>query len=132
MQAQEQAQKVRQRPHRPARGGAAPLNLAVSPVWLLFGSTTMSDAMQTVSIFVLRCYRVTLAPLLVYGVLLWGLGLAGGYLLAYRGVGPLAPQQSPAAFWQAGAGALLLTALVVQLMLRRASRRAVQGASRPA
>jgi len=68
----------------------------------------------------------------VYGVLLWGLGLAGGYLLAYRGIGPLAAQQSPAAFWQAGAGALLLTALVVQFMLRRASRRAVQGASRPA
>jgi len=92
----------------------------------------VADAMQTVAIFVLRCYRVTLAPLLVYGVLLWGLGLAGGYLLAYRGVGPLAPQQSPAAFWQAGAGALLLTALVVQFMLRRASQRAVQGASRPA
>ena len=92
----------------------------------------VADAMQTVAIFVLRCYRVTLAPLLVYGVLLWGLGLAGGYLLAYRGIGPLAAQQSPAAFWQAGAGALLLTALVVQFMLRRASRRAVQGASRPA
>lgn len=32
---------------RPARGGAAALILAVSPVWLLFGSTTMFDAMLT-------------------------------------------------------------------------------------
>ncbi|WP_347917692.1 glycosyltransferase family 39 protein [Paracoccus marcusii] len=38
---------LRLRPDRPARGGAAALILAVSPVWLLFGSTTMSDAMQT-------------------------------------------------------------------------------------
>lgn len=36
---------LRLRPDRPARGGAAALILAVSPVWLLFGSTTMSDAM---------------------------------------------------------------------------------------
>jgi MATE family multidrug resistance protein len=85
----------------------------------------LADAMQTVAIFVLRCYRVTLAPLLVYCVLLWGVGLAGGYVLAYHGLGPLAAQHSPVAFWQAAAGALLVTALVVQRMLWRVSGRAV-------
>ena len=34
-------------PDRPARAGAAALILAVSPVWLLYGSTTMFDAMLT-------------------------------------------------------------------------------------
>lgn len=34
-------------PGRPDRAGAAALILAVSPVWLLFGSTTMFDAMLT-------------------------------------------------------------------------------------
>lgn len=34
-------------PDRPARAGMAALILAVSPVWLLFGSTTMFDAMLT-------------------------------------------------------------------------------------
>ncbi len=34
-------------PDRPARGGAAALILAVSPVWMLFGSTTMFDAVLT-------------------------------------------------------------------------------------
>ncbi|MEQ3700019.1 MAG: hypothetical protein ABNH17_11585 [Paracoccus sp. (in: a-proteobacteria)] len=38
---------LRLRPDRPARGGAAALILALSPVRLLLGSTTMSDAMQT-------------------------------------------------------------------------------------
>lgn len=87
----------------------------------------VSDAMQTVAIFLLRCYRVTLAPFIVYGTLLWGVGLAGGYLLAYRGLGPLAAQQSPVAFWQAAAGALLAVALLVQGMLRWVSRRAASG-----
>ena len=64
-------------------------------------------------------------PFIVYGVLLWGFGLGGGYVLAYRGVGAWPAQQSPAAFWQAAAGALLVTAVLVQAMLRRTSRRAV-------
>ncbi|MTE01098.1 phospholipid carrier-dependent glycosyltransferase [Paracoccus sp. YIM 132242] len=34
-------------PDQPARAGAAALILAVSPVWLVFGSTTMFDAMLT-------------------------------------------------------------------------------------
>jgi MATE family multidrug resistance protein len=85
----------------------------------------MADALQTVAIFLLRCWRVTLAPFLVYGVVLWGEGLAGGYLLAYRGLGPLAPWQSPVAFWCAAAGALWVVALTVQWMLRRVSARAL-------
>jgi multidrug resistance protein, MATE family len=44
------------------------------------------DALQGVSVFVLRGYKVTLAPMLIYGVSLWGIGLGGGYWLAYRGL----------------------------------------------
>ncbi|MDR1967096.1 MAG: MATE family efflux transporter [Burkholderiaceae bacterium] len=83
----------------------------------------VADAAQTVAVFVLRCWRVTLAPLAVYCTLLWGVGLAGGYLLAYRGLGLLAARQSPAAFWQAAAGALLLAAVALGTMLHWASRR---------
>ncbi len=82
----------------------------------------LADATQAVCVFVLRCYRVTLLPLAVYGVLLWGLGLAGGQALAYRGIAGWPALQSPAAFWLAGAGALTLTASVFLLLLRRASR----------
>lgn len=89
----------------------------------------VSDAMQTVSIFVLRCYRVTLAPFAVYCVLLWGVGLGGGYLLAYRGLGPWPAQMSPAAFWQAAAGGLLVTALAVRWLLGWVSRRVVAQAA---
>lgn len=79
-----------------------------------------ADAMQTLSVFVLRCYRVTVAPLVVYCVLLWGAGLGGGYLLAYRGLGPWANEVSPVPFWAASAAALWVTAGLFLAMLRMA------------
>jgi MATE family multidrug resistance protein len=53
-------------------------------VWVALYHT--ADAIQTFCIFVLRSYRITVLPLAVYCVMLWGLGLAGGYALAYGDV----------------------------------------------
>jgi MATE family multidrug resistance protein len=83
----------------------------------------LGDAMQALCVFVLRCYRVTVGPLVAYCVLLWGVGLAGGFVLAYQGVGPWAAQQSPTAFWQASGFALALLGIILPLMLWRAVRR---------
>ena len=79
-----------------------------------------ADALQTLSVFVLRCYRITLAPLLIYCALLWGAGLGGGYLLAYQGSGPWALAPSPTPFWAASALALAVTAALFVTMLWRA------------
>ena len=79
-----------------------------------------ADALQTLCVFVLRCYRITVAPLAVYCVLLWGVGLAGGYLLAYHGLGPWAANPSPATFWAASGAALGVTAALFLALLRRA------------
>lgn len=98
---------------------AAPLLLCVACYHLF-------DALQALAAFLLRCWRITITPLLIYGVLLWGLGLYGGYRLAYHGIDfslvfPLriAPLQTPVAFWLAGTGALTLTALAFWLLLWR-------------
>ncbi len=80
----------------------------------------LADAVQTLCVFVLRCYRVTVGPLVIYCTLLWGLGLGGSYLLAYRGIGPFAAMASPLAFWLMSAGALWLTALLFAALLWRA------------
>ena len=83
-----------------------------------------ADALQTVCVFVLRCYRITVAPLVVYCVLLWGAGLGGGYLLAYHGMGPWAVESaSPTPFWAASAAALWITAALFAGMLWRAVAR---------
>jgi len=79
----------------------------------------LADAVQTLCVFVLRCYQVTVVPLLLYGSLLWGIGLGGSYLLAYRGLGPWPAMQSPLAFWSMSAAALALTALIFVALLWR-------------
>lgn len=81
------------------------------------------DAMQAVGVFILRCFRITLAPLLVYCLLLWGMGLYGGYLLAYQGLGPWSAMQTPVAFWITSSAALALTALVFWVILWKLLKR---------
>ncbi|MGE4240401.1 MATE family efflux transporter [Ramlibacter sp.] len=83
----------------------------------------LGDALQGMIVFILRCYRVAIAPLLVYCVLLWGVGLGGGVMLAYRGVGPWPAQNSPAAFWIAASAALAVASLILSAILWRAVRR---------
>lgn len=82
----------------------------------------LADAIQAVAVFVLRSYRITVWPLLVYSVMLWGVGLAGGFALAYRGLGPWPAMQNPEAFWAASAVALAVTAIIFAMTLRRAMR----------
>jgi MATE family multidrug resistance protein len=90
----------------------------------------VADASQASSSFLLRSYRVTLVPLAIYGVFLWGLGLLGGYELSYSGLGPVAAMQSPVGFWLAGAMALILVAVMFALLLLQASARALQPSHR--
>lgn len=113
-----------------ARGGVAAVYSSNPAVVAMAGGVLawvaayhVADAVQTLCVFVLRCYRITVAPLLVYCVLLWGAGLGGGYLWAYRGVGDGTVAPSPVAFWAAGAAALLATALLFVALLWRAARR---------
>ena len=82
------------------------------------------DAMQALCVFVLRSYRVTVAPLVAYCVLLWGVGVLGGYQLAYRGLGMWPALQSPSAFWIASMVALAVLALVLPLILWHSVRQA--------
>ena len=81
------------------------------------------DGLQALGVFVLRCFRITLTPFVIYGVLLWGLGLYGGYVLAYQGLGPWPALRRPDAFWMAGAAALALAALTFWLMIWQVLRR---------
>jgi len=83
----------------------------------------IGDATQVLCVFVLRSYRVAVAPLVAYCVLLWGVGVMGGYRLAYEGFGGWAAQHNPHAFWIASSTALALLAFILPLILWRAVRR---------
>jgi MATE family multidrug resistance protein len=84
----------------------------------------LADAVQAVCAYLLRCYRITLMPLLIYTALLWGMGLYGGYVLAYQGIDwagwPL--RASVDTFWMTSTAALALVSLLFTAMVWHASR----------
>ena len=101
-------------------------------LWLMLYH--VADAVQVFCVFTLRCYGITLLPLITYTVLLWGLGLAGGYVVAYGGgfdVSALTwlTPQSPIAFWQTGSLALYVTTAVLLPVLWRAAYRQMHDAA---
>lgn len=91
----------------------------------------IADAFQVLCAFLLRCYGITMAPLALYGVLLWGLGLLGGYRLAYVGVAGHAASQSAGSFWAASTLAIGLVAAGLLGLLWRAMRHSQQNEAIP-
>jgi multidrug resistance protein, MATE family len=79
----------------------------------------LADAAQAVCAFLLRCYRVTFLPLVLYSVGLWGLGLFGGYRLTYEGLAGYQAMQSATGFWAASTVAIVLVACSFLLLLWR-------------
>ena len=69
------------------------------------------DALQTVASFVLRAYKLAIAPTVIHAVALWGVGVAGGYLIAFGGL--WGPPWGIAGMWLMQSIALGLAALLL-------------------
>jgi len=81
------------------------------------------DSVQGMSTFVLRGYRQTFWPMIIYGVALWGLGLGGGAWIAFNPTPLGAPRGAPG-FWEAASVALgIAAAALAWLTLSEANRR---------
>jgi len=81
-------------------------------VWVWFFH--LGDALQTVAAHVLRAYQVATLPMIIYVIALWGLGIGGGYFLAFGQGG-----NGAVGFWQAATAGLLAAALLLSLLLKR-------------
>ena len=57
-----------------------------------------TDALQTLSVNLLRGYKKATVPMVIFAVALWGIALPGGVLLGLYGVGDIAPLGVPG-FW---------------------------------
>jgi MATE family multidrug resistance protein len=87
-----------------------------------------ADAVQAMTAFVLRAWRIATLPMVIYVLALWGVGLGGGYTLAF-GWGPGWPPLLPGAqgFWVASTGGLALAALALAGLLARVLARQRRG-----
>jgi MATE family multidrug resistance protein len=88
----------------------------------------VADAAQTIAAFVLRAYKVTVVPMAIYVAALWGVGLGGGYSLAFNLPGSVpAALQGARGFWFASTAGLVLaggalSAFMLWLMRREGRR----------
>lgn len=75
------------------------------------------DAAQTVAAHALRGYKITFMPMLVHLAAFWGVGLFGGWWLAFRTTQPM----GAAGFWIASLLSLVFAAMLLGGMLWRAA-----------
>ncbi len=79
----------------------------------------VADAAQTIAAFVLRAWRIAVVPLVIYVLAIWGVGLAGGYVVAFDlgGWTPAALRGAPG-FWSAATAGLVVAGSGMCLFLR--------------
>ena len=70
----------------------------------------VADAAQTVAAFVLRAWRIAVVPVLIYALAIWGVGLGGGYALAFGHAGPATLRGAPG-FWAAATAGLVVAGI---------------------
>jgi len=80
------------------------------------------DALQTAVGFVLRAHKRAVAPTVVYAISLWGVGLFGGYQVAFRGM--WGPPRGVTGMWLMqsvglGLAAALLLGFYLAVVVRR-------------
>lgn len=76
------------------------------------------DALQTIASNVLRACRITFLPMVMQVISFWGVGLLGGWWLAYQATPPM----GAAGFWLGSVLSLIVVAALLLLLLHRAIR----------
>jgi MATE family multidrug resistance protein len=91
---------------------------------LLVAAYHLADSVQAVMIQVLRAYKRTWGPTLIYAISLWGVGLGGGYLLGLTDT--LGAARGAAGFWLAAALGLVLASMLTTLYFLRIAKAGVK------
>ncbi|NWK44207.1 MATE family efflux transporter [Ralstonia pickettii] len=101
---------------------AAVLAIAV-PLLPFIAFYQMFDALQVMTAFILRAYKIALIPTVIYALSLWGVGLGGGYVLGFGLLGEFAtPLRGAAGFWAANALSLMVAGALLVSYFNRVSR----------
>jgi MATE family multidrug resistance protein len=112
--------------------GDAAVVAAALPLLAWLAVFHIADAAQTLAAFVLRAWRIATGPMLIYAASLWGVGLGGGYLLAFDVLGSTPGWATGArGYWIASTTGLVLASVGLTLLLawvmRHKSRQTLAG-----
>ena len=93
---------------------------AALPLYLFISVYHFFDALQVNAAFVLRAYKNAVIPTIIYAVMLWGIGLGGGYALGFDLPGNLPHFMTGAAgFWIGNTASVALAAVGLLWYLRK-------------
>jgi len=98
------------------------------PLFVFICFYQLFDAVQVTISFILRAYKVVLAPTVMYAIALWCVGLGGGIALGLNPFGLTLPEEitGAAGFWLSNSISLVLLACGMVWYLRRVQRAAQQ------
>lgn len=98
--------------------GDASVIAATLPLLAWVAVFHIADAVQTTAAFVLRAWRIAIVPLVIYVLAIWGVGLGGGYTVAFDTFG-WAPDSLRGAqgFWSAATAGLVIASGGMSLFL---------------
>ena len=99
---------------------------SASPLFLFLCSLLFFDAIQVTSSYVLRAYKVVLAPTLLYIVTLWCIGLGCGYTFAFNLIPILIPSRitGSSGFWFSNCISLVILSIGMSVLLKRTEKNA--------
>jgi len=81
------------------------------------------DAVQVMSAFILRAYKIALIPTLIYAASLWGVGLGGGYVMGFGLIETLpAFTRGASGFWLANSISLAIAGTLLVRYFMKVSR----------
>lgn len=105
-----------------------PETIAVAVSLIIFISIyQIADATQVTTAFVLRAYKIAILPTVLYAISLWGVGLGGGYAIAFNLTGATPTMlQGPAGLWLGNTISLALVAVALILLYNRVSQKRIE------
>lgn len=96
---------------------------AALPLVLFVAFYQAFDAVQVMTAFILRAYKVALIPTLIYAGSLWGIGLGGGYVLGFGLIeGMPAFTRGASGFWLANSVSLAIAGALLVRYFNRVSK----------
>jgi MATE family multidrug resistance protein len=96
------------------------VKLLAAPLFLFICFYQLVDSVQVVAAFILRAYRISFLPMIVYAGSLWCIGLGGGYLLGFNVFGNTPTLlQGVNGFWIANSVSLAVAAALLLWIFKK-------------